>query len=114
MYSVLTLVLGITYLVGVVVLQTLFVRLTGQESALAVVASTLVIAALFGPLRRQVQSLIDRRFFRRTYDAQQVLAQFAQQVQQQADLDALAADIVGVVQETLEPDQVRIWIVQRP
>lgn len=93
----LSLTLGATYLVGVVVLQVLFVRLTGQESALAVVASTLGIAALFGPLRRWVQDVIDRRFFRRTYDAQQVLQQFAQRVQQQADLDALATDIRDVV-----------------
>lgn len=110
-YSLLTLTLGVTYLIGVVALQALFVRLTGQESALAVVASTLAIAALFGPLRRRVQAIIDRRFFRRKYDAQQVLQQFAQRVQQQADIDALAADIVGVVHETMQPERVTLWLV---
>ena len=112
-YTVLTLTLGATYLVGVVALQALFVRLTGQESALAVVASTLTIAALFGPLRRRVQAVIDRRFFRRKYDAQQVLEQFALRAQQQVDLDVLSADVVGVVQETLEPEGAQLWLVRR-
>lgn len=95
-----------------VALQALFVRLTGQESALAVVASTLAIAALFGPLRRGVQALIDRRFYRRKYDAQLVLEQFALPAQQQADLDALNADLLRVVQETLEPEQSALWLIQ--
>ncbi|MBC8160184.1 MAG: hypothetical protein H7Z42_03110 [Roseiflexaceae bacterium] len=111
-YSVLTLTLGAAYLVGVVALQALFVRLTGQESALAVVASTLAIAALFGPLRRGVQRVIDRRFFRRKYDAQQVLERFALRVQQQADLDALASNMLHVVQETLEPEGAQLWLVR--
>jgi len=111
-YSMLTLTLGAIYFIGVVALQALFVRLTGQESALAVVASTLGIAALFGPLRRWVQQLIDRRFYRRKYDAAKVLEAFALRAQQQADLDALAADIVGVVQEALEPETVAVWLVQ--
>ncbi|MBC8160186.1 MAG: hypothetical protein H7Z42_03120 [Roseiflexaceae bacterium] len=111
-YSVLSLTLGATYLVGVVALQALFVRLTGQESALAVVASTLVIAALFGPVRRRVQAVIDRRFYRRKYDARLVLEQFALRAQQQADLDALAADIVGVVDETVQPEDVQLWLVR--
>jgi len=93
-----------------VTLQALFVRLTGQQNTLAVVASTLAIAALFGPLRRRVQAVIDRRFFRRKYDAQQVLAQFAQRAQHEDDLDALSSDILGVVQETLEPEFVGLWL----
>jgi len=112
-YTLLTLTLGGTYLVGVVVLQALFRRLTGQESALAVVASTLAIAALFGPLRRGVQALIDRRFFRKKYDARLVLAQFAVRAQQEADLDTLAADLLETVDETLKPADVRLWIVRR-
>ncbi len=118
LYAALTLTLGTTYFIGVVLLQALFVRLTGQESALAVVASTLAIAALFGPLRRRVQAIIDRRFFRRKYDARQVLEQFATRAQQQADLDALAGDILQVVQETVQPEQAHIWLIpskeQRP
>ena len=111
-YSVLTITLGATYLIGVVVLQALFVRLTGQESALAVVASTLAIAALFGPLRRRVQAIIDRRFFRRKYDARLVLEQFATRAQQEVDIDALAGNIVQVVQETLEPERAQLWLIQ--
>ncbi|NJM07561.1 hypothetical protein HC891_17325 [Candidatus Gracilibacteria bacterium] len=112
-YSTLTLVLGATYFVGVVALQALFVRLTGQESTLAVVASTLGIAALFGPLRRRVQAFIDRRFFRRKYDAQQVLANFAARAQREADLDTVSADLLATVQETLEPEQVQLWLMRR-
>lgn len=111
-YSLLTLLLGTTYFLGVVVLQALFVRLTGQESALAVVASTLAIAALFVPLRRWVQAIIDRRFFRKKYDAQRVLEQFASRAQQQADIDDLANDIVSVVNETIQPEGIRLWLVQ--
>jgi hypothetical protein len=112
-YSLLTLALGAVYFLGVVVLQALFVRLTGETSTLAVVASTLVIATLFGPLRRRVQALIDRRFFRKKYDARRVLEAFAAHTQQQADLDVLAGDILGVVHETLQPDGAQLWLVSR-
>jgi hypothetical protein len=112
-YALLTLSLGATYLIGVVLLQTIFVRLTGQESTLAVVVSTLVIAALFQPLRARVQAFIDRRFFRKKYDAQQVLAQFAQRAQQESDLDLLSRDVLATVQDTLEPEGVKLWLVQR-
>jgi hypothetical protein len=111
-YTLLTLGLGAIYLGSVVLLQSLFVRLTGQESTLAVVASTLAIAALFGPLRARVQSFIDRRFFRRKYDAQQVLHQFAARAQQEADLDTLSADLLATVDEALKPSEVRLWLVQ--
>jgi len=112
-YGALTISLGAVYLTGVVILQALFVRLTGAESTLAVVVSTLAIAALFQPLRRQVQAIIDRRFFRRKYDAQQVLEQFARRAQQESDLDAISADLVRTVQETLEPEGLRLWLVRR-
>lgn len=112
-YTTLTLALGTIYLLGVTLLQLLLVRLTGEESSLAVAGSTLAIAALFQPLRRHVQAIIDRRFFRNTYDAVRVLSGFAQRAQQQADLDTLSADILGVVQETLEPDGVRLWLIRR-
>lgn len=113
-YAVLTLTLAGAYLLGVVGLQALFVRFTGQESSLAVVASTLVIAALFQPLRTRVQAFIDRRFFRRKYDAQQVLAAFAQRAQQEADLDTVSADLLGTVQEALEPEAATLWLIRRP
>jgi hypothetical protein len=113
-YSLLTLTLGATYLVSVVALQALFVQLTGQQSALAVVASTLAIAALFGPLRRRVQALIDRRFFRKKYDARQVLEAFAARAQAEADLDALAADLLATVDETLKPERVTVWVRREP
>ena len=111
-YAVLTLTLGATYFSGVVALQWLFVRLTGQANTLAIVASTLVIAVLFGPLHRLVQAFIDRRFFRRKYDAQLVLAQFAARAQREADLDALSADLLATVDETLKPSEVRLWLVR--
>jgi hypothetical protein len=114
LYATLTLTLGATYLLSVVALQALFVRLTGAESTLAVVASTLAIAALFQPLRRRVQAFIDRRFFRRKYDAQLVLERFASRAQHEAELDTLAADVLGVVRETIEPERARLWLVRRP
>jgi hypothetical protein len=111
-YTLLTLTLGATYFASVVGLQALFVGLTGQESTLAVVVSTLAIAALFGPLRRWVQAIIDRRFFRRKYDARRVLEAFAVRAQNEADLDVLSADLLSVVQETLEPEGVKLWLVR--
>jgi hypothetical protein len=113
-YSILTLMLGTTYFVGVVALQALFVRLTGQQSTLAVVASTLVIAALFGPLREGLQAVVDRRFDRSRYDARLVLEQFAARAQQQADLDTLSADLLATVDETLKPEQVTLWLARKP
>jgi len=113
-YTVLTLSLAAIYFIGVVALQALFVRLTGAESTLAVVASTLAIAALFQPLRRRVQTIIDRRFFRRKYDAQQVLEQFARRAQQEEELDAISADLVRTVREALEPVGVTLWLRKRP
>jgi hypothetical protein len=112
-YTLLTLLLGAVYLGSVVGLQALFVQLTGQESTLAVVASTLGIVALFGPVRRRVQAFIDWRFFRQKYDAQQVVASFAHRAQQEANLDALSADLLATVQETLEPEDARLWLVRR-
>jgi hypothetical protein len=74
------------------------------------VAPTLVIAALFNPLRRRVQEGIDRRFFRKKYDAQQVLAQFALFARDETDLDALTGELARVIQETLQPESVSIWL----
>jgi hypothetical protein len=109
-YAVLTALLALVYFGLVVLLQSIFETLSGQESPLVIVASTLVIAALFAPLRRRVQDLIDRRFYRRKYDAQQVLAQFADTVRDETDMDRLTAELQRAVQETLQPETVSIWL----
>ncbi len=110
-YTALTALLALIYFGGVVLLQRLFGALTGvAQSPLAVVVSTLAIAALFTPLRRRIQDVIDRRFFRKKYDAQRVLAQFALTARDETDLDALTGELARVVQETLQPEGVSVWL----
>jgi hypothetical protein len=109
-YGSLTLVLAVMYFGGIVVLQRLFVTLTGEQSTLAVVASTLLIAALFTPLRRNIQSFIDRRFYRRKYDARKTLEAFSAKLREETDLDALHDDLVGVVRETMQPTHLSLWL----
>ena len=109
-YGSLTLVLALMYVCGIVILQRLFVALTGQQSTLAVVASTLLIAALFTPLRRRIQSFIDRRFYRRKYNAAKTLEAFSARLRDETDLNALSDDLVGVVNETMQPARVSIWL----
>jgi hypothetical protein len=109
-YAVVTALLALVFYGSTILLQRLFTGLTGQESPVAIVASTLVIAALFSPLRRRVQDFVDRRFYRRKYDAQQVLAQFGAIARSETDLDALIAAQARAVEETLRPDAIGVWL----
>jgi hypothetical protein len=109
-YGSLTATLVALYFGGIVVLQRVFVTLAGQQSTLAVVASTLLIAALFTPLRRRIQSFIDRRFYRRKYDARKTLEAFSAKLREETDLGALNSELVGVVRETMQPAHVSLWL----
>src|SRR4028119_2362753 len=109
-YGSLTVTLVALYFGGIVVLQRVFVVLTGQQSTLAVVASTLLIAALFTPLRRRIQSFIDRRFYRSTYDARKTLEGFSARLCEETDLDPLSDELAGVVRETMQPAHVSLWL----
>ena len=109
-YGSLTAMLVAVYVGGVVVLQYVFRVLSGGESQLAIVASTLAIAAAFNPLRRRVQAFVDRRFYRRKYDAVKTLAAFSARLRDETDLDTLSDELVGVVMETMQPGHVSLWL----
>jgi hypothetical protein len=111
-YGSLTLMLALVYFGGVTATQVVFTALTGQEEQpqLTIVVSTLVIAALFTPLRRRIQSFIDRRFYRSKYDARKTLEAFSAQLRDETDLNALREDLVGVVRETMQPAHVSLWL----
>jgi hypothetical protein len=109
-YGSLTVMLGATYFGSVVVLQQLFRTVSGQQSTVAVVASTLAIAALFNPLLRRVQSFVDRRFYRRKYDAAKTLEAFSSKMRDETNLDALGDDLVSVVREAMQPAHISLWL----
>jgi hypothetical protein len=111
-YGSLTTLLAAAYFGGVTATEAIFRTLTGQEQQpqLAIVVSTLVIAALFNPLRRRIQVFIDRRFYRRKYDAAKTLEAFSAKLRNETDLDALSDDLVGVVRETMQPAHVSLWL----
>jgi hypothetical protein len=109
-YGALTASLVLLYLGGIALLQGLFRALTGQESSLAVVASTLAIAALFSPLRRRIQGFIDRRFYRSRYDAARTLETFSARLRNETDLDELNGELVSVVKKTMQPAHASLWL----
>jgi hypothetical protein len=111
-YGPLTATLALVYFGGVATTQLVFRALTGQQQQpqLAVVISTLLIAALFNPLRRRIQSFIDRRFYRSKYDARKTLEAFSASLRDGTDLDALNYELVSVVRKTIQPSHVSLWL----
>ncbi|MBA3702127.1 MAG: hypothetical protein H0W79_04760, partial [Rubrobacteraceae bacterium] len=109
-YGSLTVSLVAVYIGSVVSLQYVFRTLTGEGSQLAIVASTLVIAALFNSLRRRIQAFIDHRFYRRKYDAQKTLSTFSAKLRDETDLEQLNADLLSVVRATMQPEHVSLWL----
>ncbi len=113
-YGLLTATLALFYFGSVTALQSLFSLLTGQGDTLAIVVSTLAIAALFMPLRRRIQGFIDRRFYRRKYDARKTLEAFGTKLREQTDLEKLCEDLGEVVEETMQPSHISLWLSSFP
>jgi hypothetical protein len=113
-YGSLTTMLVAVYVIGVVGLQAILRIFSGQESTLAVVASTLAIAAMFNPLRRRVQAFVDRRFYRKKYDARKTLETFSGRLRDETDLHTLSSHLVAVVRETMQPAHVSLWLRPGP
>jgi hypothetical protein len=115
-YGALTAALVAVYFGGVAATEAVVRTLTGREQQpqLAIVVSTLVIAALFNPLSRRIHGFIDRRFYRRKYDARKTLEAFSAKLRDETDLDALSGDLIGVVRETMEPAHVSLWLKPDP
>ena len=111
-YAIVVALLLIIYFGSVILLQQLFASITGQRSEIITIVSTLAIAAMFVPLRNRVQNVIDKRFNRKKYDAAQVLQKFAETVRDETDLDKLNAELLNVVNETMQPKSVSVWLKQ--
>jgi hypothetical protein len=109
-YATLTAALVLVYVGGVVGLQRLLSPLLGESNQLAIVTSTLAIAALFSPLRRRIQTLIDRRFYRKKYDARKTLEAFSARLRDETNLEKLNVDLLSVVRETVQPEHVSLWL----
>jgi hypothetical protein len=109
-YGVLTGLLLVIYFGTVTVLQGLVTAISGQSSPIIIVVSTLIIAALFSPLRRRIQQLIDRRFYRQRYNAEKILSSFAETARDEVNLDELTAELLKVTQESLQPETVNLWL----
>lgn len=112
-YGGLTATLAVVYFGSVVLMQSLVTAVGGQQTAVVTVISTLIIAALFSPLRKRIQNDIDRRFFRRKYDAEKTVADFSASLRDAVDLDVLIEKLVAVVEETLQPEYASLWFVNR-
>ena len=112
-YGTLSATLALVYFGSIALLQGTWIALTGQKSQLAVVASTLLIAALFNPIRHRIQSFIDRRFYRRKYDAGKTLETFSASLREETDLENLAGALVVVVERTIQPTHVSLWLRDR-
>jgi len=111
-YGTLTAILAIVYVGLVIGLQALLRGIISQDNSVAIVISTLAIAALFQPLRQRIQQLIDRRFYRRKYDAAKIIEVFSATLRNEVDLDQLREDLVAVVEETMQPTCVSLWLRQ--
>ena len=109
-YSTLTGILALLYAGSILLLQYLLRGIIQQNNAIAIVVSTIVIYALFQPLRRRIQNIIDRRFYRRKYDAARTLAAFSETLRHEVDLSQLQAQLIGIVQETMQPEHVTLWL----
>lgn len=113
LYSALTLTLAAIYFGAVLLMQALFTRELGTQSEIWIVLSTLLIAALFQPLRRQFQAVIDKRFYRSKYDAEKTLASFASRLQNEVDLDEIQRYLVHAVEENIQPEGATLWLVKK-
>jgi hypothetical protein len=109
-YGSLTAMLVAVYVGSIVVFQAAFRSLTGQDSQLTIVASTLAIAALFNPLRRRIQAFVDRRFYRSKYDARKTLEAFSAKLRDETDLAELNEELLAAVRETMQPAHVSLWL----
>jgi hypothetical protein len=109
-YTILTVILALVYFGTVVLLQELFTTAIGHQTPAAIVLSTLAIAALFTPFRRRLQTFIDRRFYRRKYNTERVLAEFSLILREKVELDRRTEAILGVVVETMQPENVSLWL----